>query len=154
MKQFIFSFAAGICNTSVLSRIAGPLLIHPFYHTVSDEYLPHIHPLYTPKSVGGFKQDLDFLSGHFDFLCIKEVKRYAQPSDNLKKNACHLSFDDGLRGVYETVLPVLFQKGIPATVFINSAFVDNRRLFYRHKAALLIDRLNHHSLSKATQAEI
>jgi peptidoglycan/xylan/chitin deacetylase (PgdA/CDA1 family) len=154
MKSFLFSFAAGMCNASLLFRMAQPVMIHPFYHTVSDEYLPHIHPLYKPKSVGDFEQDLSFLSKHFEFLSIREVKRDTSLLDNLKKNTCHLSFDDGLRGVYETVLPILFQKGIPATVFINSAFVDNRHLFYRHKAVLLIDKLNHTVLSKATQAEI
>jgi peptidoglycan/xylan/chitin deacetylase (PgdA/CDA1 family) len=54
----------------------------------------------------------------------------------------HLTFDDGLSEVYHTVLPILIEKGIPATVFVNSQFVDNRDLFYRYKAALLVDKLN------------
>lgn len=49
--------------------------------------------------------------------------------------------DDGLREVTEVVAPLLKQKGIPCCVFANPDFVDNQALFYRYKAALLIDKI-------------
>jgi peptidoglycan/xylan/chitin deacetylase (PgdA/CDA1 family) len=58
------------------------------------------------------------------------------------KFSFHLTFDDGLSEVYHTVMPILIEKGVPATVFVNSQFVDNRDLFYRYKAALLVDKIN------------
>jgi peptidoglycan/xylan/chitin deacetylase (PgdA/CDA1 family) len=153
MMRTLFSFAAGTCPAPVLARMARPVAIFPFYHTVSDAYLPHIHPLYPPKSLANFERDLDFLSKHFEFRSIQAIRDDAQTPGHRKKSACHLSFDDGLRGVYETAMPLLFRKGIPATIFINSDFTNNRHLFYRHKAALLIDRLHRGTLSGATQAE-
>ena len=72
----------------------------------------------------------------------------------MTKHACHLSFDDGLRGVYENVIPLLYKKGIPATLFINTGFVNNRALFFRHKAALLIDYWRKKKSSQATTKAI
>jgi peptidoglycan/xylan/chitin deacetylase (PgdA/CDA1 family) len=92
-----------------------------FYHTVSDNYLPHINPLYTPRTTEQFKKDIDFL---------------CRASQQLNINL-NISFDDGLTEIYSTVLPILYAKGIPATVFVCSDFVDNKTLFFRHKAALL-----------------
>jgi peptidoglycan/xylan/chitin deacetylase (PgdA/CDA1 family) len=137
-----------------LFRTTKPVIIHPFYHTVSDEYLPHINPLYKPKSRKAFEQDIDFLLKYFEAIPVEKALLSLQQPEILKKNTFHLSFDDGLRGVYENVLPLLYRKGIPATDFVNRDFVDNKQLFYRHKAALLIDRLNHRAISIPVQKEI
>lgn len=49
-----------------------------------------------------------------------------------------LSFDDGLLGCHKYIAPLLRKKGIPAIFFLNNKFIDNRALFYRYKASLLI----------------
>jgi len=142
IKNTLFSFIANRFKTERLCSCSNSLIIHPFYHTVTDNYLPHLTPLYKPKSVKEFQLDIDYLYSHFQAICIDDVLSYTEGNKKLEKNAFHLSFDDGLREVYTTVLPILYQKGIPATIFINSDFVDNKNLFYRHKAALIIDLLN------------
>jgi peptidoglycan/xylan/chitin deacetylase (PgdA/CDA1 family) len=40
------------------------------------------------------------------------------------------------------VLPILKENNIPATVFINTAFINNKDIFYRYKASLLIESYN------------
>lgn len=157
MKQFIkhrlLTFIAGMIDMKTLMQRSDIPLIHVFYHTVSDEYLPHIHPLYSPKSVSEFKKDIDFLLKYFnpiepeEIINLKNEKRKGKP-------AIHFSFDDGLRGVYEIIAPILFEKGIPATLFINSGFVDNKDLFYRHKAALIIDFLQKNKVKDEIQSDI
>jgi peptidoglycan/xylan/chitin deacetylase (PgdA/CDA1 family) len=52
-----------------------------------------------------------------------------------------LTFDDGLSGIYDLVAPELLKRGIPAAFFINTDFIDNRDLFFRYKASLIIERL-------------
>ena len=42
------------------------------------------------------------------------------------------------------IVPILNGKGVPATFFINPSFVDNKKLFYKYKASLIIDRLEKH----------
>jgi peptidoglycan/xylan/chitin deacetylase (PgdA/CDA1 family) len=148
----LFRIAEGF-NSNLLFRSLKPLVIHPFYHTVSDIYLPHIHPLYIPKKIKDFENDLDFLLRHFDAASIGEVDSYRQNPCQLKNHAFHLSFDDGLRGVYENLTPLLYRKGVPATIFVNKDFVDNKQLFYRHKAAILIDKLNNGKVSGTVKKE-
>jgi peptidoglycan/xylan/chitin deacetylase (PgdA/CDA1 family) len=154
IHQHILTFIAGRLKSQWLFQVAKPVIIHPFYHTISDENLPHINPLYKPKSTKAFEQDIDFLLKYFDASPVETALLSVQQPEILKKNAFHLSFDDGLRGVYEEALPLLYRKGIPATCFVNRDFTDNKQLFFRHKAALLIDRLNHREISKSTQKEI
>lgn len=60
---------------------------------------------------------------------------------SIQKNKFLLSFDDGLKEMFEIVAPVLKQKGIPAIFFINSDFTDNKKLFYRYKVSVLIHKL-------------
>jgi peptidoglycan/xylan/chitin deacetylase (PgdA/CDA1 family) len=42
-------------------------------------------------------------------------------------------------------VPVLLRKGIPATCFLNSAFIDNKGLFYRYKVCLLMNEISNNS---------
>jgi len=150
----ILAYSAGKIPPEWLCNYVKPVIIHPFYHTVSDEYLPHIHPLYTPKNRSEFTKDIDFLSRNFEPVDINSVYSYVKQEKFPEKNVFHLSFDDGLRGVYEIIFPLLYRKGIPATIFINTGFVDNKDLFYRHKAALLIDKMNKKEPSPAVKSEI
>ena len=150
----ILSYSAGKISSEKLCNYVKPVIIHPFYHTISDEYLPHIHPLYTPKNRMEFTKDIDFLSHHFEPINTDTVYSYIKQARLPSKNVFHLSFDDGLRGVYEIILPLLYKKGIPATIFINTGFVDNKDLFYRHKIALLIDKMKKKNPSPTVKSEI
>jgi len=126
--------------TSAVIKITGQQLFLPVYHTVQGHYsLPHIHHLYPPKSIAQFEKDLDFLLKYYQPISLDEVYQITTGKKTLQKNSFHLTFDDGLREVYEFAFPILQKKGIPATVFLNSDFVDNRDLFYRYKASLLIE---------------
>jgi peptidoglycan/xylan/chitin deacetylase (PgdA/CDA1 family) len=118
---------------------AGPLVV--CYHTVSDRALPHIRPLFHYCSVRQFEQDLDALSSRFTWVNLEQISQGISGGARLPRNSCHLTFDDGLREVAEVVAPVLARRGIPATFFLNSRFLDNKNLFYRFKSALLVSRL-------------
>ena len=44
-----------------------------------------------------------------------------------------------MKEFYTVVSPILKEKNIPATVFINTDFLDNKALFYRFKASILVE---------------
>ncbi|MDR0365112.1 MAG: polysaccharide deacetylase family protein [Bacteroidales bacterium] len=132
--------ASGISLQRLIQKGGGPL-IHIFYHTISDCYLPYIGPLYKPKLSKEFIEDIDFMFAHFKPVDIYRVLRHVKGEEIIDFPAFHLSFDDGLSNIFDVVSPILQQREIPATIFVNSAFVDNKELFFRHKAALLIDAL-------------
>ncbi|WP_319499849.1 polysaccharide deacetylase family protein [uncultured Draconibacterium sp.] len=106
----------------------------PFYHTVSNKHLPHIlnYPVIDEKQ---FKQELDFYLKYFNPVSLEELAKPPKPG------SFHLSFDDGLKECAEIIAPILLQKGIPATFFVNSGFIDNKDLFHRYKASLIANEM-------------
>ena len=113
----------------------------PFYHLVTDEIPRHIKFLYKPFGTVAFEKHLDFY--------LKHYKPVEQIPDFNKNGYFLLSFDDGLREIYDIVVPILKRKGVRAVIFVNSEFVDNRDLMFRYKASLLVDRLINKSLTSA-----
>jgi peptidoglycan/xylan/chitin deacetylase (PgdA/CDA1 family) len=105
---------------------------------VSPESLPHISHLYRVLKPAEFEKDLDQLLATYEPLSLGE---YLVGGSHLKgRRAMVLSFDDGLKGCYDYMAPLLKKKGVPACFFLNNRFIDNRGLFYRYKASLLIHR--------------
>ena len=153
-KKYILPNASAILNIPLWIKLTGQKIIHVFYHTVSDEYLPHINPLYKPKTAKEFKNDMDCLLKYFAPIGINDVLKQVTKEKQIEKPSFHISFDDGLSEVRRIIAPILYQKGIPATVFINSGFVDNNALFYRHKAAVLIDKMNSSDISPAKNCQV
>lgn len=117
----------------VLGRITKAPTLHVFYHIVTDDAAPHISSLYPIRSIQQFKDDLDWILRHFSPITLDELVTKEQFS----RPVFHLSFDDGLRQCSDTIKPVLLEKGIPATFFINPDFVDNKQLMYRYIAGLI-----------------
>jgi len=138
MKRLL-SLCGKIIGIKKLINFAKTPIINVFYHVVSDDYLPHIAPLYKYRTSKEFENDIDFLLKYFEPITANDIFLHTKGEKVITKPSFHLSFDDGMREVYEVALPILKQKGIPATVFVNSDFVDNKDLFYRYKAALIAD---------------
>ncbi|MCX6245529.1 MAG: polysaccharide deacetylase family protein [Bacteroidetes bacterium] len=135
------SSISGIIPVEILKQITRQKTIFPFYHLISDEEVPHVKFLYRIRNTKEFIADLDLFLKHYKPIGVAEVLDSYKADRPLPENSFLLSFDDGLREFNDVVAPILLQKGIPATCFLNSGFVDNRDLFYRYKASLLIGRL-------------
>ncbi len=115
--------------------------------------LPHIVHLYQLRTARQFEADVDFFLKHYEPVELDFFKN----NDHLKKsdkNYFHLTFDDGLREVFDIIAPILLKKGIPATIFLNANFVDNRELFFRYKASLILDFFNKNNVSQAQRSVI
>ncbi|MFC2112038.1 polysaccharide deacetylase family protein [Bacteroidota bacterium] len=122
-----------------LIRASGQDRIFPFYHAVSDDPMPHVAHTYPVRSLKRFRKDLEFLLRHFEPVGLEELKLIEKPGKH-KKPSMFLSFDDGLSEIYDMVAPELISRGIPAGIFVNTDFIDNKELFYRYKSSLLVDR--------------
>ena len=118
----------------------GTGLALPYYHLVSDTDVIHIKHLFTHRNLKQFLADLDFFLAYYEPVSLADVWASKKGGQPIPEHALLLSFDDGLREVYDVVLPVLKEHGVPAVFFLNPAFLDNRELFYRHKASILIER--------------
>lgn len=121
-----------------LTALTGQHFIIPFYHVVSDEPCPHIEHLYQFKNVKQFERDLDYLTSQYTPIGASDLTDVIAGKYTGKKIML-LTFDDGLRQMYEVVAPILLRKGIPAIFFLNNDFIDNKGLMFRYKVSLAWD---------------
>jgi len=106
---------------------------------VSDDEVLHIKHLYAHKNIQQFKNDIDFLLKNYNPISLFDILDYLKENRSLPDKAFLLTFDDGFREMHDIVAPILLKKGVPATFFINSDFIDNKRLCYQHKASILAE---------------
>jgi peptidoglycan/xylan/chitin deacetylase (PgdA/CDA1 family) len=150
IRRKILPLASRLRLESLVS-LTDQQVIFPFYHVVSDEYLPHIRHLYRYRNVDQFDKDLDELLAIFEPLSLGE---YLEGPERKRGRRCMvLSFDDGLWECHQVIAPVLKKKGVPAVFFLNNQFIDNRGLFYRYKASIIIDRILSDCKSREKAAE-
>lgn len=116
-------------------------LLLPFYHTISNQRVNHISNLYPVRNEQLFIKDIDFLLKHFEPVNIDVINAKIKNNELFSKPSFHISFDDGLSELYNTVVPILERKGVPATFFVNTGFVDNKALFYRYKVSLILEKI-------------
>lgn len=136
-KKIIQTIASYI-PFSFLKNISDNNIIFPFYHSVSNEYLPHIANLYNVKTTKQFENDLDFFLKNYEAIDIYSISE----NNNFSKKKFILSFDDGLSQSINIIAPILLKKGIPAIFFINPYFIDNKELFYKFKISIIIDEIS------------
>lgn len=110
-----------------------------FYHSVSDQRLPHIQHLYPPEPVARFEAALRYIKRRYHPVTDAEVFAHRVEGRPLPPRALHLSFDDGFSECYTVAFPLLQQYGIPCTLFVTSDWVDNKNMFYRNKVSLCIE---------------
>lgn len=137
--RFISTQFSRFFSAETLIKIHAPVFL-PFYHVVSNEVLPHILN-YNFRSIESFEKELDFYLRYYQPVSLEELITNPFP----KKKVFHISFDDGLKECAEIIAPVLLKKGIPASFFVNTGFIDNRQLFHKYKASLLFRHLEKNS---------
>lgn len=127
--------------------------VFPFYHAVSNSNPVHIKHLYKVRTEKDFEKDLDFLLKNFKPIYYTDITSTIY-NKTRRKNSFLLSFDDGLREFYDVAAPILKRKGIPATCFLNTEFIDNKNLFYRYKASILVEKLRTTTLPASTKNRV
>jgi peptidoglycan/xylan/chitin deacetylase (PgdA/CDA1 family) len=139
----IFFKASSFIPVELLQKTREMELLLPYEHLVSDERLKHLSHLYPYKNKREFIKDLDYLLSKFNPLNPQDLVSCIKTGKPVPPKSFLLSFDDGLREIYDIVAPILSQKGIPAIFFLNPAFIDNQQLFYRFKLSLIVEHLSH-----------
>ena len=143
-KDIFFRLAGGSLQWLSPARLQGlrPCRIFlPFYHLIADRPPAHIRALYKVRTVDEFVRDVDFICRHFAPARPQQLLDWALSGEKPARPVVVFSFDDGLREVGELAVPILLERGLIPLVFVNSAFVDNRALFFRYKVSLLLTEL-------------
>jgi peptidoglycan/xylan/chitin deacetylase (PgdA/CDA1 family) len=125
---------------AILNIISPSRLIMPYYHMISDEKVDHTINLYQHKSTNEFISDLDYLLNHYEPVGLKDLIETINSGGVMPKPSFHLTFDDGFREMSDVVAPILREKGVPATFFINRAFTDNKAMCHEQKRSILLEK--------------
>jgi len=133
--------SVGSIPAGVLRKVTNARILIPYYHVVSERELSHVRHLYKYKNERMFREDLDFLGRKYAPITLRDLLDSLYRERKLPKNAMLLTFDDGFREMHDVVAPILLEKGIPATFFVNTDFLDNREMCYLNKASVLVDVL-------------
>ncbi len=121
--------------------LSGVSLVVPYYHMVSDEYVPHVSPMYRFRRVAEFTADLEYLLRHFQPVGLQDIVDHLDGKRALGPRSFHLTFDDGFREMHDVVAPILRHAGAPATFFVNTAFLDGGGIAHYNALGLLLGRV-------------
>ncbi len=138
MNYSIYHKTKAISNALPLEFLQGVTkqrVLLPYYHSITNSPKPHINNLGYYRTKDDFIRDLSFITKHYNSVPISEL------THKNSKPVFHLSFDDGLSELYHEAVPFLVEKKIHATFFINSDFLDNKDLFYRHKIGVILEHI-------------
>jgi peptidoglycan/xylan/chitin deacetylase (PgdA/CDA1 family) len=75
-----------------------------------------------------FEQQMRWLAAHYEMVGLRQLVDRIESGASLRSLAA-VTFDDGYAGVFEHAAPVLSALGIPATVFVFTAAIENARPF-------------------------
>jgi peptidoglycan/xylan/chitin deacetylase (PgdA/CDA1 family) len=115
----------------------NPVIV--YYHMVSDNDVPHVKYIYPIRRVKQFEDDIDTFLRVYKVITLHQLLDSVRGGKPLAANSFLLTFDDGFSEIYDVVAPILLRKGVPATFFLNTAFLDNRGMAHHNKISLLLD---------------
>jgi peptidoglycan/xylan/chitin deacetylase (PgdA/CDA1 family) len=121
--------------------LSGVALVVPFYHMVSDDYVPHVSNLYRFRTIAEFKADLEFFTRHFEPVSLNDIVDALNGTRTLPRSCVHITFDDGFSEVHDVVAPILESAGVPATFFLTTAFLDGGGMAHHNELSVLLDRI-------------
>ena len=134
--------------------LSGVSLVIPYYHMASDRSVPHVSHLYRFRTIAEFTSDVEYLLRHFEPVTLSDVVDVLNGTRTLSRPCFHLTFDDGFREMHDIVAPILQRAGVPATFFLNTAFLDGGGLAHHNALSVLLDRLqSHHSRLSAASLQ-
>jgi len=151
MRSLVKKIAWRIIDSTPLSAcqfLVKRKVIGLEYHVISDKSLQHIKHLFQYKSPAMFENDLIYLKKNHNLVSYEQLVN-GQP---IKNNSIIITFDDGYTELFSIVRPLLLKHKIPCIFFITTDFIDNKKMFYRNKVSLCIEKII--SCSTANVAKI
>ncbi|HEV2208398.1 MAG TPA: polysaccharide deacetylase family protein [Verrucomicrobiae bacterium] len=101
------------------------------YHQVSPVFDPARHSVATWSSLVDFERAVEHLQSSYRFVRLSEGLRLLQEG-SLRGIVVALSFDDGDFSVAEHVVPFLTKRRVPASLFVNSAYIGSHECAPEH----------------------
>jgi peptidoglycan/xylan/chitin deacetylase (PgdA/CDA1 family) len=103
-----------------------------FYHGVWPVGAPAL-ARFEGAEIDALRRDLTMLAAHFDFVSLEELLNNNRSGRPRARPPLAVCFDDGCDMMRSGAVDVLEALGVPATMFVVTACIDNRHLMWMHK---------------------
>ena len=88
-----------------------------------------------------FAAQMKFLSEHYRVIPLDDLAARIASNRSLPDRAVAVTFDDGWADNYQYAFPILKAYGIPATIFLTSGFIGQKRIFWQEELRFLLTRM-------------
>jgi peptidoglycan/xylan/chitin deacetylase (PgdA/CDA1 family) len=100
-------------------------------------FSPEPRPRHTPAAE--FGRLLDRISAECELLTMRDLLARLDVPTRAARPLAAITVDDGYADFYSVALPVLVERGLPATIFVSAGFVDGRCWLWWDALRFLID---------------
>jgi peptidoglycan/xylan/chitin deacetylase (PgdA/CDA1 family) len=119
-------------------RILGVVTFHHIHDTAYHPAYPY-DPDVADATPRQFRRHLETLARIGTPISMAELLR-GLDGGPLPPNPLMITFDDGYRSCHDVALPILREMGIPATFFVATSFVNERKLYWWERIAVALHR--------------
>lgn len=145
--------AGALAGVMKVRRFAPvPTLAIVTYHHIADQGESYrFDPDVADAMPTQFRRQMETLARHCTVVTIDDVVR-AVEGGSLPANPVLVSFDDGYRSCHDVALQILNSVGLPATFFIATGYITDRKLYWWERIAIVLNQTRQHS-AKITYPE-
>ncbi len=132
-------YYSGILPLLAKRKLAGRATVL-MYHRVLPESEIQVSPSHPGiiVSTRNFDRQMAFIRRHLQPLDVDRFLEVKTGGEPLPSGSCLVTFDDGWRDNYVHALPILEKYGIPAIIFLPTAFIGTRERFWQERTVELI----------------
>jgi len=144
MKSFVKRIITGSrILLRMLDRLGGDIPKVLVYHrfTRAGENLPH------RVSADEFAWQLDVIRRDFDTMSLSECAGYFINKGKWPERTVVLTIDDGYRDMYIYAYPELLKRGMPATFFVTTRFIDGELWLWPDRLDYALESATPHSIT-------
>jgi len=140
MKQQMLNLmqATGVFAPFRLANRGKALIVtyHRFTHSDTD----------LKTAARTFAEQLDYLTRYYQVVSLSFIAERLTSKRRLPANIAAITIDDGYSDAYEIAFPLLRRRNLPATMFVVTEFVDQKKWLWTDKLRYLIARAGARSI--------
>lgn len=96
-----------------------------------------------------FSRQLDYMTSRYRIVPLALLVNYISRGERLPAGIASITIDDGYRDAYEIAFPILKHYRVPATLFVVTDFVDQKKWLWTDKLRFLESQASPESLNQA-----
>ena len=104
------------------------IIMYHYVRPIKNSQYPEIKGL----ELEGFRRQLNYLSSKYSMITAEQLIANSLGKEDLPKNACYLTFDDGFKDHIEYVMPELLSRKLQGSFFPPANAIEKREMLNVH----------------------